>query len=92
LTRSINKLLPDMVRKLEYCDEIADTESKAHRDLVQGVVIAAWGGEASEKKSSHLDCKHVDAMGRARPLQDVVWNMRPNMTRQICIQPHQSLE
>jgi len=41
LTRSINKLLPDIVRKLEYDDEIANTESKAHRDLAQGVVIAA---------------------------------------------------
>lgn len=41
LTRSINKLLPDIVRKLEYGDEIANTESKAHRDLAQGVVIAA---------------------------------------------------
>jgi len=41
LVRRINKLLPDIVRKLEYGDEIASTGSKAHRDLAQGVVIAA---------------------------------------------------
>jgi hypothetical protein len=33
LIRSVDKLLPNPVGKLDGSDEIADTEAKAHRDL-----------------------------------------------------------
>ena len=40
LTRSIDKLLPNLAGKVDYRDEVADTKAKAHRDLEDSADIA----------------------------------------------------
>lgn len=56
LARSKNKLLLYLVGKLDYCDEIADTETETHPGLCFDM-SRSCAGEIEGKSMSCRDCK-----------------------------------
>jgi hypothetical protein len=67
LTRSTDEFFPNLIGKLNYRDEVAYTEAKAHRDVERSAIIVEQEGELeSEKKTSHRDGEHFVALSLAR--------------------------
>jgi hypothetical protein len=59
LARSIDKLPPDFVCKLDYRDEVAYTESKAHREVDCYSVFAVSRKIKERKKFVMSVCKAI---------------------------------
>jgi hypothetical protein len=68
LVWSVNKSRPDLFRKLQDLNKVANAETKAHRDFERNVVGSKFG----ENESSHPDGGCVVAMSLARKLRSAL--------------------
>jgi hypothetical protein len=59
LARSIDKFLPNLVCQLEYCDKVADTITKAHRDVECNAFIAAYERKLDSRKRSPNTARNI---------------------------------
>ena len=68
LARRAGKFLPDLVRKFDYCDKIANTETKTHRNVVYSYIISTReeDEEAEDKKVENKNERRLPATWETR--------------------------